>query len=254
MMRRAPIPHAVCGSAPVCSRRNGGLRTVRALALLSTAGLSLSLLVALPVDRAGPEHLCRRRAPQQASFPKQKGGMFGPRPRSTAPSRSTCRPTSCSTTPSNNRVIAQGNVEIYYNNYILTADQVIYDQGINKLIAEGNAQLKDPNGSITRADRFEALDDFRDAFVQSLSVVTAGRHAHRRRAGDAAARATSPSTSAASSRPARTTRACRRCGASAPRASSTTSRRPPSPTRMRSSSCSACRSCTCPTSSTPTRR
>ncbi len=71
-----------------------------------------------------------------------------------------------------NRVIAQGNVEIYYNNYILTADQVVYDQATNKLIAEGNAQLKDPNGSITRADRFEALDDFRDAFIQSLSVVT----------------------------------------------------------------------------------
>ena len=71
-----------------------------------------------------------------------------------------------------NRVIAQGNVEIYYNNYILTADQVVYDQGTNTLTAEGNAQLKDPNGSITRADRFEALDDFRDAFVQSLSVVT----------------------------------------------------------------------------------
>jgi LPS-assembly protein len=69
-------------------------------------------------------------------------------------------------------VIAQGIVEIYYNNYILTADQVIYDQGSNTLTAEGNAQLKDPNGSITRADRFEALDDFRDAFVQSLSVVT----------------------------------------------------------------------------------
>ena len=71
-----------------------------------------------------------------------------------------------------NRVIAQGNVEIYYNNYILTADQVVYNQGTNTLTAEGNAQLKDPNGSITRADRFEALDDFRDAFVQSLSVVT----------------------------------------------------------------------------------
>ena len=73
----------------------------------------------------------------------------------------------------NSRVIAQGNVEIYYNNYILTADQVVYDQAVNKLIAEGNAQLKDPNGGITRADRFEALDDFRDAFIQSLSVVTA---------------------------------------------------------------------------------
>ena len=70
------------------------------------------------------------------------------------------------------RVIAQGNVEIYYNNFILTADQVVYDQSTNKLVAEGNAQLKDPNGSITRADRFEALDDFRDAFIQSLSVVT----------------------------------------------------------------------------------
>ena len=72
----------------------------------------------------------------------------------------------------NNRVIAQGNVEVYYNNYILTADQVVYDQNLNKVTAEGNAQLKDPNGSITRADKLEAVDDFRDAFVQSLSMVT----------------------------------------------------------------------------------
>jgi LPS-assembly protein len=72
----------------------------------------------------------------------------------------------------NNRVIAQGNVEIYYNEYILTADKIVYDQGLNKLLAEGNAQLKAPNGDITRSDRFEATDDFRDAFIQSLSVVT----------------------------------------------------------------------------------
>ncbi len=72
-----------------------------------------------------------------------------------------------------NRVIAQGNVEIYYNNYILSADKVTYDQTLNKLTAEGNAQLKDPNGQITRADVFEATDDFRDAFIQKLSVITA---------------------------------------------------------------------------------
>ena len=83
------------------------------------------------------------------------------------------------------RVIAQGNVEIYYNNFILTADQVIYDQNLNKLIAAGNAQLKDPNGSVTRADRLEALDDFRDAFVQSLSMVT---HDETRIAADKAVR------------------------------------------------------------------
>jgi LPS-assembly protein len=72
----------------------------------------------------------------------------------------------------NNRIIAQGNVEIYYNNFVLTADQVVYDQNLNTLTAEGNAQLKDPNGNITRADRLEATDDFRDAFVESLSIVT----------------------------------------------------------------------------------
>jgi LPS-assembly protein len=69
------------------------------------------------------------------------------------------------------RVIAQGSVEVYYNNYILTADQVTYDQSANTLIAQGNTQLKDPDGSVTRAERFEAPDDFRDAFVRSLSTV-----------------------------------------------------------------------------------
>jgi LPS-assembly protein len=69
------------------------------------------------------------------------------------------------------RVIAQGNVEIYFNNYILTAEQVAYDEGTNRLVAEGNAQLKDPGGNVTRFDRFEAPDDFRDAFVRSLGTT-----------------------------------------------------------------------------------
>jgi LPS-assembly protein len=69
------------------------------------------------------------------------------------------------------RVIARGNVEIYYNNYILTADQVVYDQSANTLTAVGNVELKEPNGNIVRADRYTLTDDFRDGFVQSLSVV-----------------------------------------------------------------------------------
>lgn len=69
------------------------------------------------------------------------------------------------------RVIARGNVEIYYNNYILTADQVVYDQSANTLTAVGNVVLKEPNGNIVRADRYTLTDDFRDGFVQSLSVV-----------------------------------------------------------------------------------
>lgn len=70
-----------------------------------------------------------------------------------------------------NRVIARGNVEIYYNNYILTADEVVYDQSANTLTAVGNVVLKEPNGNIVRADRYTLTDDFRDGFVSQLSIV-----------------------------------------------------------------------------------
>jgi len=87
---------------------------------------------------------------------------------------------------SGNRIVARGNVEIYYNNYILTADQVVYDQSANTLTAVGNVVLKEPNGNLVRADRYTLTDDFRDGFVQSLSIVTsddsriAGERAIRR--------------------------------------------------------------------------
>ena len=69
------------------------------------------------------------------------------------------------------RVTARGNVEIYYNNYLLTADQVVYDQSANTLTATGNVTLREPNGAITRSERITLTDDFRDGFVQSLSMV-----------------------------------------------------------------------------------
>lgn len=71
-----------------------------------------------------------------------------------------------------NRVIARGNVEIFYNDYILTADEVIYDQNASTLTAVGNVTLKEPEGNIVRADRYTLTDDFRDGFVQSLSIVS----------------------------------------------------------------------------------
>src|SRR5919108_2975770 len=71
-----------------------------------------------------------------------------------------------------NRVTARGNIEIYYNNYILTADEVTYDQDANTVTATGNVTLKEPNGLITRGERITLTDDFRDGFVQSLSIVS----------------------------------------------------------------------------------
>src|SRR5882762_3382064 len=171
-MRRARIPHARCGSTRVCSRRKGGLRLTYALALLATVAVVLTV-ASLPSIAQDPSLSIGKGTPPKTSFPKNPGGIFGPKPNIDRAQPLYLQADQLLYDTKNSRVIAQGNVEIYYNNYILTADQVVYDQNTNKLIAEGNAQLKDPNGSITRADRFEALDDFRDAFIQSLSVVTA---------------------------------------------------------------------------------
>jgi len=170
VMRRARIPHAKCGSTRTCGPKFG-LRVVRALALLATVLVAFTLgsLHSLAQDPS-----LQLGTPQQkSSFAKKPGGILGPNPTIDRAQPLYLQADQLLYDTKSSRVIAQGNVEIYYNNYILTADQVVYDQSTNKLIAEGNAQLKDPNGSITRADRFEALDDFRDAFIQSLSVVTA---------------------------------------------------------------------------------
>jgi len=72
----------------------------------------------------------------------------------------------------NNRVIAKGNVEIYYNNYTLLADKVIYNRGHNVLKAEGNVRIKEPNGALIKTNRITLTDDFRDGFIQSLKIVT----------------------------------------------------------------------------------
>ena len=69
------------------------------------------------------------------------------------------------------RITARGNVEIFYNDYVLTADEVIYDQSANTLTAVGNVTLRDPNGAITRSERITLTDDFREGFIQSLSIV-----------------------------------------------------------------------------------
>ena len=39
------------------------------------------------------------------------------------------------------------------------------------MTARGNAQLKEPNGNIVRGDSIDTTADFRDAFIQSLSLI-----------------------------------------------------------------------------------
>jgi LPS-assembly protein len=171
VMRRARTPHTSCGGAPDRGGRQDAPRLGVARVLLAALLCWMFIFPSAANAQQDPSLRLPKVAPK-SSFPKQPGGMFGPAPKIDRAQPLYLQADQLIYDTKGNRVIAQGNVEIYYNNFILTADQVIYDQGVNKLYAEGNAQLKDPNGSITRADRMEALDDFRDAFIQSLSVVT----------------------------------------------------------------------------------
>lgn len=109
-------------------------------------------------------------AQKDSMFPKTPGGMFGAKPKldKTQP----LHLQGDQLVYEGNRVIARGNVEIFYNNNILRADEVVYDQGANTLSASGNVELKDSNGNIQRSDSLTLTDDFRDGFVQSLKVVT----------------------------------------------------------------------------------
>jgi LPS-assembly protein len=72
----------------------------------------------------------------------------------------------------NDRIIARGNVEVYYNNYTLLADELMYDQRANTLNAIGNVRIKEPDGALINADRITLTDDFRDGFIRSFQAVT----------------------------------------------------------------------------------
>jgi LPS-assembly protein len=111
-------------------------------------------------------------AQAQTAFPKSQDGIFGKPQKLDKTLPLYLQGDELVYDTKGNRVIARGNVEIYYNKNVLTADEVIYDQSANTLTARGNVELKEANGNIIRADQYTLTDDFRDGFVQSLSVVT----------------------------------------------------------------------------------
>lgn len=75
----------------------------------------------------------------------------------------------------NETVTATGNVQIYYDGYVLDAGEVTYDQKSGRLIATGGVRLLEPGGNLVTTERLDITDDFRDAFIGSLNVVTVDR-------------------------------------------------------------------------------
>lgn len=167
MMRPTRTPQEGCGT----SRAGGWWQGAAGHVLLFAIAI---LATALAVPSAFAQDPSIRGTPlvTSSSFGKTPGGMFGKVNKNLDKSKPlNLQGDQLVYDTQGNRVIARGNVEIFYNDYILTADEVIYDQSASTLTAVGNVTLKEPQGNIVRADRYTLTDDFRDGFVQSLSIV-----------------------------------------------------------------------------------
>jgi LPS-assembly protein len=75
----------------------------------------------------------------------------------------------------NNRILAIGNVQIYYKRSTLEADRVVYEQNTKHMRAEGNARLTEADGKVVRGEIIDLTDQFRDGFVDSLQLESADR-------------------------------------------------------------------------------
>lgn len=73
----------------------------------------------------------------------------------------------------NNTVAAVGNVQIAYDGYTLVAQRVTYSRATGRVIANGDVEIVEPNGSRIFAEEIDITDDFSDGFVSSLQVDAA---------------------------------------------------------------------------------
>lgn len=69
------------------------------------------------------------------------------------------------------RVIASGNVEIYYGQRTLTADRIVYDSRAEQITAEGRIVMRDPSGVTVFADFAELGTDLREGLVRGARAV-----------------------------------------------------------------------------------
>lgn len=74
-----------------------------------------------------------------------------------------------------NTISAIGNVKVNLDDYKLTADLIRLERKTSRLVAEGNIELTNPDGTVITADSLNMSEDFRDGFVYSLSVLSLQR-------------------------------------------------------------------------------
>lgn len=72
-------------------------------------------------------------------------------------------------------VIADGSVQIFYEGYTVTARKVTYNRQTRRLIADGEVRIVDPRGIVTTGANADLTDTVRDGFVRSVRLETPER-------------------------------------------------------------------------------
>lgn len=73
------------------------------------------------------------------------------------------------------RLIASGNVEVFYGERTLTADRIIYDDATGRISAEGEIVLRDPTGTTVYADVVDLDAELRDGLVRGAQSLIGTR-------------------------------------------------------------------------------
>ncbi len=71
-----------------------------------------------------------------------------------------------------NTITAEGGVRIDYDGHKLVARRIVYHRATSRLVASGDVEVVDRQGTRIHTDEIDVTDDFRDAFVRTLRVET----------------------------------------------------------------------------------
>src|SRR2546421_3731015 len=71
----------------------------------------------------------------------------------------------------NNRILAIGNVQIYYKGSTLEADKIVYEQITKRMRAEGNARFTEADGKVVHGEIIDLTDQFRDRSEEHTSEL-----------------------------------------------------------------------------------
>ncbi|MBN9218772.1 MAG: LPS-assembly protein LptD [Mesorhizobium sp.] len=72
----------------------------------------------------------------------------------------------------NQTVTAVGGVQIDYGGNRLVAQKVVYDRNTKRMVASGNVEIVNSDGTKINSDHIDITDDFADGFVNALRVET----------------------------------------------------------------------------------